>query len=45
MKAADGLDVLVEDLRARGEDGAQRLLLDVEGVGRQHLDAGLGSST
>ena len=42
MQAADGLDVVVEDLRPGGEHGAERFLLDAEEVGRQHLDARLG---
>ena len=33
---------MVEDLGARGEDGAQCLLLDAEEVGRQHFDGRLG---
>ena len=42
MQAPDGLDVVVEDLGAGREHGAQRLLLDAEEVGRQHLDARVG---
>ncbi len=41
MEPAHGLDVVVEDLGPRGEDGAQCLLLDAEEVGRQHLHARL----
>ncbi len=42
VEPAHGLDVVVEDLGARGQDGAQGLLLDAEEVGRQHLDGRLG---
>ena len=38
VEAAHGLDVVVEDLGPRGEHRLQRLLLDAEEVGRQHLD-------
>ena len=41
VQAADGLDVVVEDLGAGGEDGVERFLLDAEEVGCQHLDARL----
>ena len=36
------LDVVVEDLGPRGEHRLQRLFLDAEEVGRQHLDRSLG---
>jgi hypothetical protein len=32
VQSADGLDVVVEDLRALGEDRTERLLLDAEEV-------------
>ncbi len=38
VQAAHGLDVVVEDLGARADHGAQRLLFDAEEVRRQHLD-------
>ena len=38
MEPAHGLDVVVEDLGARCENRRERLLLDAEEVGRQHLD-------
>ena len=38
MKAADGLDVVVEDLRSCGEHGRERFFLDPEEVGREDLD-------
>ena len=41
VEAADGLDVVVEDLGPRVEDGAERLLLDAEEVRREHLDGGV----
>ncbi len=41
VQPANGLDVVVEDLGPRGEHRLQRLLLDAEEVGRQHLDGGL----
>ena len=37
MQPAHRLDVVVEDLGPRGEHDLQRLLLDAEEVGRQHL--------
>ena len=38
MQPAHGLDVVVEDLGPRGEHRLERLFLDAEEVGRQHLD-------
>ena len=38
VQAADGLDVVVEDLGARREHGRERLLLDAEEVRREDLD-------
>ena len=38
VEPAHGLDVVVEDLGARGEHRLQRLLLDAEEVGREDLD-------
>jgi hypothetical protein len=38
VQPAHGLDVVVEDVRARREHGLQGFLLDVEEVGREHLD-------
>ena len=42
MQAADGLDVVVEDIGPRADHRGERLLLDAEEVGRQHLDRRLG---
>ena len=41
VQPAHGLDVVVEDLGPLGEHGRERLLLDAEEVGRQHLDGRL----
>ena len=38
VQAADGLDVVPEDVRARVEHRGQGLLLDSEEVGREDLD-------
>ena len=43
MEAADGLDVVVEDVRPRGEHDLERLLLDAEEVGREDLHFAAGS--
>ena len=43
MQAADGLDVVVEDVGPCCEHGLERVLLDTEEVGRQHLDGGIGN--
>ena len=42
VEPADGLDVVVEDVGSLGQDGPERLLLDVEEIGRQHLDRRCG---
>ncbi len=39
VEAADGLDVVVEDLGPRGEHSLQSFLLHAQEVRRQHLDA------
>ena len=38
MEAADGLDVVVEDVGSRADHRLQRVLFDAEEVRRQHLD-------
>ena len=41
MQPPHRLDVVVEDLRLRGEHRAKRLFLDAKEIRRQHLDARL----
>ena len=45
MQTANGLDVVVEDLGALGEDHAQRVLFAAEEVGGEHFDRGFGKLT